>query len=80
MEFLRPMAWDEIIDLEVSVEKLGAHSFTLRIDASNAAGDPVFRATITQVTVSPETRRPVPLPAELTAALDRTQGGRSDPA
>lgn len=78
MEFLRPMAWDDVIDLEVSVEKLAEHSFTLLVAAFDAAGDPTFRATLTQVTVSPETRRPVPLPAELRAALDRTRAGRAD--
>ncbi|MGO1003474.1 acyl-CoA thioesterase [Lysobacter sp. CA196] len=75
IEFLHPMAWDDAIDIEVSVEKIGEHSFTLLVNASNAEGKPSFRATITQVAVSPETKRPVPLPPELRAALDATRAG-----
>lgn len=75
IEFLHPMAWDDAIDIEVSVDKIGEHSFALLVCAFNAAGDNTFRATITQVTISPETRRPVPLPAELKAALDGARDG-----
>ena len=77
IEFLHPMTWDETIDIEVSVERIGEHSFTLLVTASNAQGDKTFRASITQVTVSPETMRPVPLPLELRVALERTQSGQS---
>jgi acyl-CoA thioesterase FadM len=72
IEFLHPMTWDERIEVEVSVQKLGQHSFTLAIGASNAEGKPTFRGTITQVTISPDSLRPVPLPPELKSALERT--------
>jgi len=75
IEFLHPMVWDETIEIEVSAERIGEHSFTLLVSASNAEGNKTFRASTTQVTISPETRRPVPLPFELRAALERTQGG-----
>jgi acyl-CoA thioesterase FadM len=75
IEFLHPMVWDETIEIEVSVERVGEHSFALLIAASNAEGNKTFRASVTQVTISPETKRPVPLPSELRAALERTQGG-----
>jgi len=74
IEFLHPMAWDDEIGIEVSVERLGEHSFTLSIDAANAEGKATFRASITQVTISPETMRPVPLPPELRSALETAQG------
>jgi len=74
IEFLHPMAWDDEIGIEVSVGRLGEHSFTLSIDAANAGGKATFRASITQVTISPETMRPVPLPPELRAALETAQG------
>lgn len=73
IEFLYPMTWDEVIDIEVSVEKIGEHSFTLLVGATNADGNGTFRGSITQVTISPETRRPVPLPPELRDALERTR-------
>ncbi len=75
IEFLHPMVWDETIEIEVSAERIGQHSFTLLVTASNAEGNNTFRASITQVTISPETKRPVPLPFDLRAALERTQGG-----
>jgi hypothetical protein len=40
--------------------------------ASNAEGNKTFRATITQITISPETKRPVLLPLELRSALRRS--------
>jgi acyl-CoA thioesterase FadM len=73
IEFLHPMTWDEEIDIEVSAERVGEHSFTLLVVASNARGNLTFRGTITQVTISPETRRPVPLPLELRTALEKTR-------
>jgi acyl-CoA thioesterase FadM len=75
IEFLHPMVWDEVIAIEVVVERLGEHSFTLAVDAANAEGTRTFRASITQVTISPETRRPVPLPLELRTALESTGRG-----
>lgn len=75
IEFLHPMTWDEVIDIDVLVERVGEQSFTLLVSAANAEGENTFRATITQVTISPETRRPVPLPLELRAALERTASG-----
>jgi acyl-CoA thioesterase FadM len=73
MEFLHPMTWDEVIDIEVFVDKIGEHSFTLQVIASNAEGKSTFSGSITQATISPETRRPVALPLELRAALERTR-------
>lgn len=75
IEFLHPMTWDEAIDIDVTVERLGEHSFTLAIAAVNAEGRTTFRGTIAQVAISPQTRRPVPLPDELRAALERVRIG-----
>ncbi|MCF7221402.1 acyl-CoA thioesterase [Marilutibacter chinensis] len=75
IEFLHPMSWDERIDIEVSVEEIRTHAFSLRVVACNAGGTATFHASLTQVCVSPETRRPVPLPGELRAALERELGG-----
>jgi acyl-CoA thioesterase FadM len=74
IDFLHPMTWDEKIDIDVSVEKIGEHSFTLSVGATNAEGKATFRGSITQVTISPETMRPVALPAALRAALEAARG------
>lgn len=72
IEFLHPMTWDEVIDIDVVVERVGEQSFTLAVSAFNSEGTTTFRAAITHVTVSPQTRRPVPLPPELRTALETT--------
>lgn len=74
IEFLHPMAWDERIEIAVSVREIREHSFSLAFVASNDAGAETFRATIAQVCVSPESRRPVPLPIELRSALEGARG------
>lgn len=76
IEFLHPMTWDERIEIEVSTGNIGEHSFSLSIVARNAAGADAFRATLTQVCVSPQTKRPVALPSDLRLALERTRAQR----
>ena len=76
IEFLHPMTWDEVIEIEVAVKEVRDHSFSLLVISLNDAHHFTFRATLGQVCVSPESRRPVLLPAELRAALGRvTDGG-----
>lgn len=65
------MTWDERIDLEVAVNEVRDHSFSLRVTSFNDARRVTFRATVAQVCISPESKRPVLLPAELRAALGR---------
>ena len=72
IEFLAPMAWDEVIDIEVRSGDLTTSSFSFFVEARNAAHDVTFRATLTQVAVSPESKRPVPLPQALRDALSAT--------
>lgn len=70
IEFLQPMVWDQLIDIEVSVKHIGEHSFAMLFEAFDVHKTAMFRATITQVCVSPDTKRPVAMPAELRAALE----------
>ncbi|ABC30154.1 predicted thioesterase [Hahella chejuensis KCTC 2396] len=69
MEFLAPMAWDETISIEVRCKELTTTSFSFFVEARNHANEVTFRSTLTQVAVSPETKRPVPLPPRLRGAL-----------
>jgi acyl-CoA thioesterase FadM len=71
IEFLHPMTWDERIELEVAVHRIGQRSFSLEIVARNAAGADAFRAMLTQACVCSRTRRSVALPSELRTALER---------
>ena len=51
---------------------LTTSSFSFFVEARNAAHDVTFRATLTQVAVSPESKRPIPLPQALRDALSAT--------
>src|SRR5438105_12071357 len=75
IEFLHPMVWDQRIDIDVCVKEIRDHSFTLLMTAHNPDGETTFRATITQVCVSPETKRPVLLPDALRTALGESRDG-----
>lgn len=80
IEFLAPMAWDELIDIHVSHQPPGNSSFTFVLEARNAQQQVTFRASFTQVCVDPESKQPVPLPQALREALwvantaDQTKG------
>ncbi|MEO4045846.1 thioesterase family protein [Pseudomonas sp. CAU 1711] len=69
IEFLAPMIWDEIIHIEVSTAELTTTSFTFSVEARNAEDEITFRSTFTQVSISPESKRPIPLPQALRNAL-----------
>jgi acyl-CoA thioesterase FadM len=69
IEFLAPMAWDELISIEVSSKEVTQTSFTCLVEAFNASNQITFRSTLTQVSISPESKRPVPLPQLLRDAL-----------
>ncbi len=69
IEFLATMAWDDIIELEVDCTEIKTTSFTFAVLARNHLNDVTFRATLTQVCVSPETKRPIAMPESLRRAL-----------
>lgn len=69
IEFLSTMTWDDVIDIQVGNQPPGTSSFTCLLVARNASGNVTFRASLTQVCVDPESRRPVTLPEALRSAL-----------
>lgn len=69
IEFLAPMAWDEVIAIRVSTMALSTSSFSFLVEGRNSAAEMTFRATLTQVAISPQSKRPVPLPSALREAL-----------
>jgi acyl-CoA thioesterase FadM len=69
IEFLAPLTFDDAIHISVTVGKVGETSFTCNVEGSRQDGQLAFRARLTQVCVSPETKRPAPLPAQLRHAL-----------
>lgn len=69
VEFLAPMVWDEVINIEVRCKEVAITSFTFSVEARNGSGEVTFRSSLTQVSVSPESKRPIPLPQALREAL-----------
>jgi acyl-CoA thioesterase FadM len=69
IEYLQLMAYDERIEIEVHVDYVGQHSFSLALSARKPDQTLTFRARLVQVCIAAETKRPVALPAQLRAAL-----------
>lgn len=69
VEFVAPMTWDEVISIEVRSEPPGTTSFSFAVEGRQASGEVTFRASMTQVSICPESKQPVPLPAALRHAL-----------
>ena len=61
MEFVSPVRYGDVVDVAVSVERIGRSSVQVRYEGS-VKGRPVFHARNTAVVVDMKTFRPVPLP------------------
>ncbi|AIN58807.1 MULTISPECIES: acyl-CoA thioesterase [Pseudomonas] len=72
IEFLAPMAWDDLIRVHVSSGPLGRTSFSFNVEGVGASGESCFRASMTQVCVCPDSKQPVDLPEALRRALSST--------
>ena len=59
----------EVLTIATRPERLGRTSFTFRQEIRKADGAVAADATVTLVTIDPETRRPRVVPEELAAAL-----------
>lgn len=70
MDLLRPLAPGDVVDLTVHVADMGTSSYTLAADGATPDGHAVLSARTTMVTVSAQTRRPVPLPDAYREALE----------
>jgi YbgC/YbaW family acyl-CoA thioester hydrolase len=69
IEFLAPFSWDDELTITVVPTEPGNTSFAFTVTAHKGENDEVFRASLTQVCVSPETKRPVPVPERLARVL-----------
>lgn len=75
IEYLAPMTWDDQIVISVTPGEPKTTSFTFLVSAMGRNNQEVFRASMTQVCVSPETKRPVAVPERLAQALALARGG-----
>jgi 4-hydroxybenzoyl-CoA thioesterase len=68
IEFLKPMTWDDELEIEVSVKEIRTHAIVLSF-VGRVAGDKVFTSEFTQVCISKASMRPTPVPDVLRRAL-----------
>ncbi len=68
VEFLKPMSWDDELEVSVQVKEIRTHAFALSFDGM-VAGENTFSAELTMVCISTETFKPVNIPDALRNAL-----------
>jgi len=68
IEFLKPMTWDDELEVEVCVKEIRTHAIVTSF-VGRVSDSAVFTAEMTQVCVSTESMKPVPVPRELKDAL-----------
>lgn len=64
LEFLKPMTWDDQLEIQVQVKEIRTHAIVL-VFVGRVTGSVVFRSEITQVCIDKESRRPTPVPLDL---------------
>jgi 4-hydroxybenzoyl-CoA thioesterase len=69
VDFLRPSRLGDVLDVRLSVERVGGASMALRLVAHGAEG-PALTAELTIVHVLKETMRPAPWPDDIRARVD----------
>jgi 4-hydroxybenzoyl-CoA thioesterase len=74
IEFLSPLEWDDEVEIHVRVAELRTHAMSFSVVGYVASSAPAFTSQLTRVCISPETRRPVPIPALLREALSGDTG------
>ena len=72
-DFKAPVQLDEVLDISVSVENVGSTSARLGYTASNESSVIVASGSMTFVSVSLDSGRPVPIPASLREVLELAQ-------
>jgi acyl-CoA thioester hydrolase len=70
-DFRGPTHYDDMLDVEARVERVGTTSWTIAFRAHQADEGPlVAEGRMTIVAMDPTTERPIPLPAALRAGLE----------
>lgn len=68
VRFLGPARFDDMLDFEARLERLGETAISTRIDASTGA-HPVVEGRMRHVFIDPETKAKSPMPAHVREAL-----------
>lgn len=70
VDFLKPLTWDDEIEVFAKVAGVRQHAYTIEINALNADQETAFSGKLTQVCVSPERKSVVAIPEKLRIALE----------
>lgn len=73
IEFLKPLAWDNEVEIHVSVLEFRTHAIRFSV-VGYVNDEKALVAELTQVCLSPQTRRPVEIPGTLRELLSTTSG------
>jgi acyl-CoA thioesterase FadM len=71
VDFLKPVTWDDDLEIRAGLHELRTHSYTTQVVALNQSGIAAFSGLVTQVCVNTETKTIAKLPEELRSALQR---------
>ena len=71
VDFLRPLTWDDEIEVRAGLSEVRTHAYTVQVTAFEKSGQVAFSGKVTQVCVNRETRAIAPIPGEFRAALQR---------
>lgn len=69
VEFLKPMAWDDQIEIKVLLKEMRNSSIVFSINGY-VLMQKVFMAELTQVCIHPETGQPIKIPTKLREVLE----------
>ena len=64
-DYTKPLFVGDVLEIQVTVDKIGKHSFTFAYNLLNANQESVGSATTVHVTMDKATQKKIPLPADL---------------
>ena len=71
VDFLRPVTWDDEVELRAELAQASKHALTIRVTASDLSGQLCFSGKVTQVCVNSDTKTIAPIPVDFRDSLRR---------
>lgn len=69
VDFLRPLTWDDEIEIRAGLLEMRTHAYTVQVNALNDSGDTAFSGRVTQVCVGHKSKKIEPIPEKFREAL-----------
>lgn len=70
-DYLKPLVIGDVLEIHLSVERLGTSSFTMLYKIYKRNSDPVGTAKTVHVTLNSKTRETIPIPQKLRQRLEK---------